>query len=558
MTIAQNFIQGLQRLPDAIKQMGFEKLREGQVTPINCIMACRDTFCILPTSGGKSAIFAIPTIAMEWHTVVFSPLVALMRDQVQSMNLKGIRSGCVNSSQTEAQNWLTLRDWSEGSLQLIYVAPERVNNPKFQMAMQAVPPDFIVLDEAHMLSQVVTSFRPAYRACGELVKQYNPKVIAAFTATATDEIVDDVKNVLHMENACVCRNYFARTNLHLSSKILDKNNDVFDEVAKIVSTIKGSIIVYCQTIKELVSMVGFLEERGEQVTFYHGQIHQQGVKEANMDAFMSNRARICVATNAFGMGIDKPDIECIVHTGPPNSVEAIAQETGRAARDGRDAYCYMFETPGSRFTQQFFWDMTFPDGESVRKAYQILKDRANNDGIVLITSEDLTSLVGCRSAEGALNYLQSCGCVERFTPEEQLYTFGDPLTPLDDLPKSLHGIVSCIRQFGSLIESREDRSIYKIDLNYLISKVGQTSGTVKGKITRLKKENIMTVEPPFRGKATRLIHAPTSDNISAADAKRSAEMMKIEQVAAYIRTPDDKKHDFISNYFNLKKQDVVK
>lgn len=550
-TDIEKFMEGQAKIPEVLEQMGYTSLRPGQETPINCIMAGKDTLCILPTSFGKSACFAIPTVAMGWHTVVFSPLVALMRDQVQSMNRKGIRAGCVNSSQTDTQNYMSLREWSEGKLQLLYVAPERINNQQFQMAMQATKPNLVVLDEAHTLSRAVSSFRPSYRSCGELVKTYNPDVVAAFTATATDEIVEDVKSVLHMNNACLCRYYVSRDNLKLSSEVLENGKLLKDAVLKKLKEIKGSCIVYCQTVKEVGEFTEFLTQQGENVTFYHGQITQPGVKDMNMDAFMSGRARICVATNAFGMGIDKEDIEGIIHTGPPSSIEDVAQETGRAARDGRDAICHMFETPDSRWMQEFFWDSSNPDGDSVRRAFQFIKRSSDGDGVAYVKTKEVSEAVGTRCAEGAVNFLQSRGCVERFSPTVQLYTFGDKSVPLDDFPKTLKPMVECIREYGSEVGQSEAGTIYQLDFNFMVSKLGQSEATIKSKIRTLAKDNYFNVTLPFSGKATRIIHAPTAEDLAAADEKRSAEWLKIDGVRNYVRCPDDKKQAFLLDYFQL-------
>lgn len=547
----KEFAEGQEKIPEVLEQMGYTSLREGQEAPINCIMAGRDTICILPTSFGKSACFAIPTVAMGWHTIVFSPLVALMRDQVQSMNRLGIRAGCINSSQPDAQNYLTLREWTEGRLQLMYVAPERISNTQFQSAVKAVKPDLVVLDEAHVLSQAVSSFRPSYRACGELVATYEPKVIAAFTATATSEIIDDVRSVLKMNNACLCRYYVARDNIELHSEVLEENNQLKPKLLEKLKTITGSCIVYCQTVKEVGDITDFLQQHGESVTFYHGQITQDSVRASNMDAFMAGRARICVATNAFGMGVDKSDIEGIIHIGPPSSLEAVAQETGRAARDGRKAVCYMFETPSSRFMQEFFWDSSNPDGDSVRRAYQLLKRSADSDSVAYIKTKDVADTLGTRSAEGALNFLQSCGCVERFTPETHIYTFGDKSKALDDFPKTLKPMVEAIRTLGTVVGESEEGAIYQMDFGYLHSRLGQAEATVKSKIRQLATEDYFYVTPPFSGKATRLLHAPTEEDLNKADAKRASELEKIEWVRNYVRCPDEEKHAFLLKYFQL-------
>lgn len=548
----EDYDKGALRLQEAINQMGYASLRPGQKSPIDCIMYQRDTICILPTGAGKSAIFALPTIAMEWKTIVFSPLIALMRDQVQSMNRAGIRTGCINSNQTEMQNYSILREWSEGQLQMLYVAPERLSNPQFKQALVAVRPDFVVLDEAHTLSEWSDNFRPAYQRCGEFIEEYNPKVVAAFTATATNQVIADVERVLKITDACICRYYPPRENLHLSSEVLTTNDDLYPSILKQVRRVKGSCIVYCQTVKEVSKLTEYLSQSGESVTFYHGQIQETNLKDMNQDEFMSGRARICVATNAFGMGIDKPDIEGVIHAGPPGSVEAVTQETGRAARDGRDAVCHMFMTPSGRWMQEFFWNTSNPDGHTVRDVYNYLKRISGTDGVAYITGKDLCEAVESPSAEGALNYLQACGCVERFDSGIKLYTI-TLKSPDPESIKATHKKVYDLVQEGGTAAGVSDEGypVYQIDMAWLVSKLSVLASTVQAKINQLKKDGHIDFIPPFRGKATRLISPPTQEDIDRADQKRSVEWKKIADVREYVETPDDEKQDFLQNYFMI-------
>lgn len=542
--------QGVLKIDEALNKMGYKALRPGQQEPITCIMYERDTICILPTGAGKSLVYALPTVAMEWKTIVISPLIALMRDQVQSMNRAGIRAGAISSNQSEMQNYTILREWAEGKLQMLYVAPERLDNPQFKQALVAVQPDLVVADEAHTISSWSDNFRPAYQRCGDFIETYNPKCVAAFTATATQQVIDDVKRVLRISDACICRYYPPRENLHLESTSLESDSSLQDAVLAQVRRVKGPCIVYCQTVKEVENMTMFLSQAGESVTFYHGQIGETNLKDMNQDEFMSGRARICVATNAFGMGIDKPDIEAIIHTGPPGSVEAIAQETGRAARDGRDAICHMFSTPGSLWMQTFFWNTSNPSSSDVRDAYNYLKSIANADGVAAVTGNDLAKAIKSTSAEGALNYLQTCGCVDRYYSDVKIYTVTLMAKDPDEIKPSFRKVYDLIAEGGTKVDEQV-WTTYKIDLAWLVSRLEVVESTVTIKLRQLKKDGYIDFIPPFKGKVTRLIHPPTEDDLARANEKRDVEYKKIADVRAYLDTPDESKQKFLQDYFSI-------
>lgn len=542
--------EGIQRLPDVIKQMGFTELRPGQKAPIDHIMNGDDTICILATGGGKTAIFTIPALARNWRMIVFSPLIALMRDQEQSLNRKGIKAACINSGQDEESNRSALEDWNRGHLQVLYIAPERLEKENFINVVNMSPPDMVVVDEAHCISQWATTFRSAYLKCGEFVAKYNPKVVVAVTATATDEIVADIRSKLRIEEAVLCQNYVPRTNLKLSSEVVDEESAVFRKTLATVRSVKGPCIVYCPTVKDVASYASFLEQAGESVTVYHGQLNPS-LKAINQDEFMAGRKRICVATNAFGMGIDKPDIECIVHTGPPKSMEAVQQEVGRAARDGRDAKCKMFMSMHGARMQEFFWNRENPDSRTVKMAYSLLKDICDSDGIAKITCEELCERIGSDCGTNVLSFLEARGCVKRTEASAKVYTFKDPGAELDSFPKTLKQLVELIRTYGIQSGEEEGCKLYKIDLSFLVNKLGVAESTVKAKINQLRKDHKLDNAPPYRGKVTQLLKEPTAEDISAADIRRNDEWGKIEAVRNYILCPDKDKHAFIQKYFEL-------
>lgn len=537
------------KVPEALNKMGFTELRGAQKPCIDAILGGQDVFCVLPTGGGKTALAAIPTLVFEYKTVVFSPLIALMKDQIDSLNKKGIRAGAINSNLSDAENSRTLQDWVRGDIQVLYVAPERISHPQFDIIMQQLPPDFVVLDEAHTLSQWAASFRPAYVACGAFIEKARPKQVVALTATATPEIIEDVKRTLGTPYMVLERHYTARMNLHLSSEILSEDNDLLPKILEKVRSIKGSCIVYCSTVNTLTEVVQYLDQAGESVTYYHGQMTNQTQKDQNQDTFMNHRARIMVATNAFGMGIDKADIEGIIHANPPGSVEAIAQEIGRAARDGRDAVCHMFATPRGLHMQEVFWNLSNPEPDTIRKTFGFIKAKADKDNILQMTGKEIEEAIDDEGASAALNYLVSLGCIERFKPEAKIATVTFPERDLSLTPaKQL--VYDSVKKYGMRVATSSAGSpVYQIALESLTTALKKTEATITSTLRQLGKDGIIIYDPPFKGKLTRIIKDLTQQDLDVAKYRRETEWQKVAAARNYLTCPDSDKQNFIVSYF---------
>lgn len=547
----EQFDRAMDRMDEELAKMGYSSFRDGQREPIINVMLGKDTICILPTGTGKTLCMALPTVCCGHKTVVFSPLVALMTDQVNSMNRKGIRSASLSSNNTDAENMMAIQEWIRGDLSVLYVAPERIGNEQFEQAMDLLSPSFIALDESHAISQFSATFRPAYNRVGDFILKHKPKTVLAMTATATKEIIDDVRRIAHIENAVLCRTYKPRTNLHLSSSRVS-DDKLLDAVLEKVRAVKGKVIVYCSTVDKLGEIVMYLEQMGESVTLYHGQL-APSQKDCRMADFVEGRCRVMVATNAFGMGIDIPDIEAIIHANIPGSVEAISQETGRAARDGRDAYCHMFLTPYGENIQFYFHKMSNPTGTEVAALYRYLTEKADASGEVQMTMKDIVAgLGGGVGFEGALNYLVTLGCVDRIKSQNKISRIIVQSTPEDIESDAMREALACVLDHGfESGVSEKGNKIYDIDLAYMGEKLGKSESVVKRRISDMKKAHYIDVVPPFRGKVTKLIHPPTHEDRRAAEKRREAEANKLMQVIRYCDTPDDKKQDFLVNYFNI-------
>lgn len=543
-----------------LEQLGYSHLRDGQLDPIRNLLQEKNTFVILPTGAGKSLIYAMVCRAAKWRTIVFSPLVALMYDQVQSMCRKGIKAAAL-SSQNEIQHPTILQDWRRGELEMLYVAPERLDNPLFISAMDEQRPDFIVLDEAHCMSKWSATFRPKYAKCGSMVEKYKPKAVAALTATATKEIVDDVKKILQIPDAVICRHFVPRTNLILQSSYATSDTELHSGILKLCREVTGSVIVYCATVKQVSIIAHYLGSAGESVTIYHGQMESVSARTESMDAFMSGRARICVATNAFGMGIDKPDIECIIHAQCPSSVEAIAQETGRAARDGRRAICHMFDTVYGRNMQDWFFQMENPEPSILRRTFAFLKNRADSNNEVAVTVADMVRILGDVGVEGAINYMTHLGIIERYKSANKIYEVIIWYVEGEDKTTSMRKeIMEAIRRSGvktgemlppNKFGMNRAGDIYEVDINTLCALLGKPVTSIQTQFNNMRKDKYFEYKPPYAGSVTKILRDLTEDDITAAKDRWRIELKKIKDVRAYMATPDKDKHQFLQNYFAM-------
>lgn len=532
----------LAALPKALNDIGYDSLRDAQEKCMNTILAGDDTFCVLPTGGGKTLIAVLPAILNKYKAVIFSPLTALMRDQVQSLQRKGLKAGAINSVQPDVENALNLQAWINGELQFLYVSPERIDDKQFTAAMTMVKPQLVVLDEAHCLSQWAPSFRPAYQRVGTFIEQFSPVQVIAMTATATDQIITDVKDVLGTPEMVVEKHYYPRTNLRLEGRDAGTQQQLWKCLVNDIKTREGSIIIYCASVKHVVMLYEHLHGIfGDEVTSFHGQMKPDHLKMINQDRFMSGEARIVVATNAFGMGIDKPDIYTVIHADMPGSLEAVAQETGRAARDGADALCIMYTTDYGEKVQEFLWDMSNPDADTVKFVYNYFKSTADEDGISYVTLKDLTERAGSECVGSSVQFMVSIGLIERLEPSQNAL-----ITIKDTLQDPLYDAVLA----GGVPVSKDNGHItYKVNLEYIISKLGKSKQHVRSKLNTLAKEGRISYDPPKRSKGSRVLRPLMESDLMIAEARRTLERKKFMMVRQYVTTPDDKKHDMLQNYF---------
>lgn len=400
---------------------GYDSFRGIQEEIIKSIGEGRDTLGLMPTGGGKSITFQVPALAKDGLCVVITPLIALMKDQVQNLRQRGIKAVAIYSGMTRQEILIALENCIFGNYKFLYISPERLDTDIFKQKLRAMKVNMITVDESHCISQWGYDFRPAYLKIADIRELLPGVPLLALTATATPDVVQDIQSRLKFREKNVFRMSFERKNL---AYIVRKTDNKTAELLHILRRMPGSAIIYVRSRRRTKETTELLTHEGITADFYHAGL-DNAVKDIRQKRWQDGECRVMVATNAFGMGIDKPDVRLVIHLDLPDSPEAYFQEAGRAGRDGEKAYAVILYSKSDKVTLHKRIPDTFPDKDYIKKVYEHLQyyyQMAMGDGLGCTKEFNLEEF--CRKfkhfpvpADSALKILTQAGYIE-YTDEQ--------------------------------------------------------------------------------------------------------------------------------------------
>ena len=524
---------------------GLEGFRPGQKNVIDAVLDGRDTLCIMPTGGGKSLCYQLPTIAREGVTIVISPLIALMKDQVDAMDEIKVPATFINSSLTLEQQQSRIHGMTDGQYKLIYIAPERLRSNSFMRAVEKTQVQLLAVDEAHCISQWGHDFRPDYARLGRLRERLgNPQTIA-LTATATSFVQADIVKILQLQKPAKFVTGFARSNLKLTVQSPNGNADKDNQLIEFLNTQDGCGIIYASTRKNCEHLVELLQSKiKRKIAFYHAGLTPDWRGKVQ-ERFMTGEIEIIVATNAFGMGIDKSDLRFVVHYNLPGSIEAYYQEAGRAGRDGKPSQCLMLYSFQDKFIQEFFIENSYPSRAVIKQVYEYLCTVPGEP--IEITLQDIKDeldlSIGTSGIGTCANLLEKAGAIERLDSKQNSAAIkidSDLPTLIDFLPRDSRSQRHVLKGLEKLVGSfRKERVMFQT--KHLAERLDMKWEAVNRAIKQLVKLPMIDYIPPFRGRA---IHVndrtkpfnELSIDFSELSRRKDAEHEKLQTVIRFATT----------------------
>jgi ATP-dependent DNA helicase RecQ len=542
---------------------GYTKFRPMQEDIVNAVLEGEDTLALLPTGGGKSICFQVPGMAKEGLCLVISPLISLMKDQVQNLQQRGIKAAAIVSGMNKHEIDVALDNAAYGGIKFLYVSPERLMSDLFRARVQKMNVSLVAVDEAHCISQWGNDFRPPYLEIAAIRPLLKPDVpIIALTATATPAVVIDIQEKLEFKKENAFEQSFERTNL---AYIVQNEEDKFGRLLKIVNKVRGSGIVYARTRRKTKEIAAYLSYQGVSADFYHGGLDPKA-RDLKQYNWMKNRTQVMVATNAFGMGIDKSDVRFVVHLDLPDSLESYFQEAGRAGRDGKKAYAALLYIKSDKSDLKIRVEKGFPEQVDIKTVYQCI---ANHYQIAVGAGEEAEYIFDIAEftrkyalepmmVHSALKILQLDGYLELSealnTPskvqmllkKEDLYKFQIANKKLDGIIKLL--LRSYSGMFDSLININEDE---------MAKRAEQSLKQIRKFLEMLAQQDVIDYQPRATKPKIIFLQARIDSNklkISKAvyhDRKKNA-LTRMESVIDFVSTTSKCRSQFLLAYFGQK------
>ncbi len=541
-----------------LARFGLSSFRPGQREVISTVLAGQDCLCVMPTGGGKSLCYQLPAIARPGLTLVVSPLIALMKDQVDQLTARGLRATFINSTLDATEQTRRLDQMAEGAYQLVYVVPERFRSSRFVEALRKSQLRFLAIDEAHCISEWGHDFRPDYARLGRFRKQLGDPPTIALTATATDTVRRDIVELLNLREPRLFVTGFARHNLFYAVRGCSSDRDKEQALLQFLDATPGAGIVYASTRKRCEELGTKIAARtGRPTTVYHAGLTSDE-RRAAQDDFMQGRTQIAVATLAFGMGIDKADVRFVVHFNLPGSLEAYYQEAGRAGRDGQQAACLLLHSGGDRHIHEFFIESAYPGRDVVKKVYDYL--RSLDTSPIEMTQQEIKESLGLQIAGEGIGacekLLESAGAIERLEASENMAAVrlnSDLPTLVDLLPQQAKVKRQVLRVLERLVGPRRREWCFFPPREMLRELTDFDSTSLSRNLRELAALEAVDYVPPFRGRA---IHMRRRDrsfdelqiDFETLERHKAAEYERFEQVVRFARSSQCRQQQIVS-YF---------
>ena len=533
------------------KYFGFERFLDNQREVVERIIQGEDLCVVMPTGAGKSLCYQLPALMKKGYTVVVSPLISLMKDQIDQLYQKGIAAGCINSSIPLDEQQQCISDVITGKIKLLYVAPERFGTFSFRSLMTNCPPEMLIIDEAHCISQWGHDFRPSYLKIGEFAEEFNIKQICAFTATATPQVRRDIRKQLHRENMQIIAAGFKRPNLAFSVIPCSKQENKFAAIRKLLAN-PAPTIIYGATRKNVEDIADEFD-----CIAYHAGMSDNERKEAQ-EKFMTEHCPVLAATNAFGMGIDRKDVRRVIHYNIPSSLEAYYQEAGRAGRDGENSECVLLFSYADKFVHEFMIEMNNPPQSAVAELWNLLLKLADERQTLSleISASDLANLLSeCKNdamVSAALAILEKNNFIERGyrTQNSGNITFIGNLHKLEGehcLEKTQRSrfISRMIKYYGNALSC-------KLSCTYAeMAGIAGLNVEQTKRVIRALNGDVLEWDAPFAGRSIEIIapHKLVNDiDFKALKEKYDFEMSRLQQVIKYSNAYGCRQ-SFIVDYF---------